>query len=240
LDSELDLMQNLQVEAHLSECSSCALAYQSMQKLRSAIKQEAAYYEPSAELTARIRSAVGAAKTDIRRRPRLAWLAAGLAALVLLGIGGLWRFLPSWVNGSALPELLLASHIRSEMLPTHLVDERSSDRHTVKPWFEGKLDFSPEVPDLSREGFVLIGGRLDYLNGRPVAALVYQRRKHIINLFVWPAGQNSASTESALTRQGYHLLTWTQGGMIYWAVSDLNEPELHGFMELMQSRVKHG
>jgi anti-sigma factor RsiW len=124
------------------------------------------------------------------------------------------------------------------MLPNHRVDVESSNTHTVKPWFEGKLDFSPPVHDLAGQGFVLIGGRLDYLDRRPVAALVYQRRKHLINLFIWPSGQGPELAPDALTRQGYHLLHWTQSAMSHWAVSDLNESELKEFGHLIQDSAR--
>ncbi|HEU0048664.1 MAG TPA: hypothetical protein VFQ43_13795, partial [Nitrososphaera sp.] len=117
---------------------------------------------------------------------------------------------------------------------SHRTDVISSDQHTVKPWFDGKLDFAPTVKDFSTQGFPLIGGRLDYLNNRAVAALIYQRQKHYINLYIWPAEQSNAASEVATKRQGYNLLHWTNSGMTYWAISDLNGVELHEFARLLQ------
>jgi anti-sigma factor RsiW len=160
-------------------------------------------------------------------------IAASLAFAVLAG-STLTRFLPSRPEASALVvDELLANHVRSQMLSSHLVDVESSDQHTVKPWFEGKLDFSPAVVDLKDQGFTLLGGRVDYVGRRPVAALVYQRRKHVINLFLWPA-QGSQATPSVLTQQGFHFISWTHAGMAYRAISDLNEDELKEFAGLIQ------
>src|SRR5579871_939360 len=115
-------------------------------------------------------------------------------------------------------------------MANHLTDVPSTDQHTVKPWFNGKLDFSPQVKEV--EGFVLTGGRLDYLNGRQVAAVVYRRRQHIINLFIWPAPGERSEQSSA--SQGYNTITWTRGGMSYAAVSDLNAKELAEFVRLIR------
>jgi len=132
---------------------------------------------------------------------------------------------------SAIADAVVSSHIRS-LLATHLFDVPSTDRHTVKPWFDGKLDFSPDVKDLAPQGFRLAGGRLDYLDGRPVAALVFQRRLHVINLFVWPSAEGSARPAAAASEHGYNVVHWSAGGMTYWAVADIPVAELEQFGQL--------
>ena len=168
---------------------------------------------------------------------QFSWAWAGVAAALAMAALVVWRLDPG-VSRRSQNELLaqevLSSHVRS-LMANHLTDVPSSDQHTVKPWFNGKLDFSPPVKDLGAEGFPLVGGRLDYLDDRPVAALVYQRRKHFINLFIWPS--DSGSGQKTVMRQGYNLFQWTQSGMSYWAVSDLNSTELQDFVHLVQSHT---
>ena len=241
VDGELDLLKSLEVEEHLQGCPACAQAHQALEAVRATLQGEALSFEPPPDLRDRIQAAVrGASRARPAVRPlRWRWpaLAASLVFAVLAG-WGLVRFLPLRSADALLTEGLVASHVRSQMLPNHRVDVESSNQHTVKPWFEGKLDFAPPVYNLTGEGFALVGGRLDYLDHRPVAALVYRRRQHLINLFVWPSEQRLEVAPRTLTRQGYHLLHWTQSGMTYWAVSDLNEGELQEFAHLIQDKAQ--
>jgi anti-sigma factor RsiW len=131
---------------------------------------------------------------------------------------------------------LIASHVRS-LMADHLTDVPSSDQHTVKPWLDAKLDFAAPVPDLSSQGFPLIGGRLDYLDNRSVAALVYQKRKHFINLFIWPTTPKDSTAQTMVEREGYHLVHWSDVDFTYWAVSDVNTTDLQSFKQLFEQQT---
>ncbi len=237
VDGELDLVHTLAVEQHLQSCPACARACGEIREL-SAVLRAGLPRLPAPE---NLRTSVRAALRQSQRTPLLArramWLAVAASLVVLtLGVWGL-----GWIRLGGAHERLVAevisSHIRSQMVSSHLFDVESSDQHTVKPWFHGKLDFAPEVMDLSPDGFDLAGGRLDYVNGRAVAALVYRKRKHVINLLTWPAmsGDEEMSMTSE-TKQGYHLVHWRHEGMEWWAISDLNLAELTEFARRIQGR----
>jgi len=140
-------------------------------------------------------------------------------------------------NGDVLGREVVASHVRS-LMANHLTDVLSSNQHTVKPWFDGKLDFAPVVLDLSTQGFPLLGGRLDYIDGHPVAALVYHYHLHVINLFTWPTANAPDSQAHIATSEGYNSVQWTESGMEYWAVSDVAPPELEKFAQLVRAGVR--
>jgi anti-sigma factor RsiW len=156
------------------------------------------------------------------------WLAIAASVLCVVSLGYAARVTAGRTDASAfVTHDLLSSHVRS-LMPGHLADVASTDQHNVKPWFGGRLDYSPTVYDLKADGFPLQGGRLDYVGTRPVAALIYGRRQHTINLYLWPAGSEHGPDQS-LTENGYHMVHWTRDGMEYWAVSDLNMQELKEF-----------
>jgi anti-sigma factor RsiW len=238
VDGELDLAHVLEVEQHLHGCPACARACDEVRELRAALRNSLRRFQPPESLANRVRAALR--QQDQGRRPAVRhWRLAALAASVVVLVLGMASLAYIWSGPSArnrLVQEVIDSHIRAQ-LAGHLLDVASSDRHTVKPWFQGKLDFAPTVRDLSDEGFSLVGGRLDYVNGRPVAALVYRRRQHVINLLCWPAQAWEADRRTrSETRQGYHLVSWRRQGMNWWAVSDLNAGELAEFARLVQGR----
>ena len=240
LDAELDASATLQLEMHLADCKQCQAALAPLQALRAAIAQQGTRYAAPAQLKHRISKAIKEQRQPRRSRAafagRLTWFsvgAAGLSTAALAVTMALYLQPPS--RGEQLDQELVASHFRS-LMPDHLADVASTDQHTVKPWFAGKLDFSPPVVDLAPQGYALIGGRLDYLNQRPVAAMVYQHRKHILNLYVWPAAASDAAPRAS-SRQGFQLLRWRQDGMQYSAVSDMNAAELGEFGRDLRDKV---
>ncbi len=237
-DGELDLVRNLVIEQHIQDCGDCQKLYQSQQNLRKALRTGSLYYAPPPGLDKRIHKVLLKENKPVRaagwsRR----WLAIPVALVIFLGIG--WVIVQNLTGASKTERLsqeVVAGHVRSLMV-NHLADVISTDQHTVKPWFNGKLDFAPTVEDFSDKGFPLAGGRLDYLDNRPVAALVYHRREHTINLFIWPTETGSPRLETQnLTRQGYQLFYWAKGSMNYWVISDLNGAELADFVKLVQSQ----
>jgi len=234
LDHEIDLSLETALEQHLSTCPDCSRVYTRLLKQKASLQGAAPYYQAPSELHDSIRGAIGRLATNntrAQRRP-VPWRVLAIAASVLLVLSLGWNFLllRSQRSTADLVEAVFADHIRSLAGPG-LVDVASSDQHTVKPWFAGKLDFSPPVKDLDAQGFPLAGGRIDYLAERRVAALIYHRRQHIINLFIWPS-QATSGTEAVVSRNGYNLLEWSDGAMRYWAVSDVSAAELKTFRKL--------
>ena len=242
VDGELDLLKSIEIEQHLKDCPACTQTYQGMRSLQSVVRNEALRFQPPADLEKRLRSSLRR-EDKAERKPLLLhwrWLVAGtVCGAVLIGILSLAGLFSRQSPDDLLAQEVVSSHVRS-LMADHLTDVPSSDQHTVKPWFDGKLDYSPTVKDLSQQGFTLTGGRLDYIGNRPVAALVYLRRQHPINLFVWPATAAPSMNERALERQGFNLIRWSNGGMTYWAVSDLNLAELQQFAQLLQDRNAAG
>jgi anti-sigma factor RsiW len=237
LDGELDLVRNLEIEAHLHQCALCSQRYNDRQVIRDSLKTGSAYFKAPDHLRNRIqRSMRQAAKTESPLR-WLSWswgrIVAPVAAAALIVLA-LVPFLRGPSSEEMLAQEVVSSHVRS-LMANHLADIPSSDQHTVKPWFNGKLDFSPPVVNLAEQGFSLVGGRLDYLNNRPVAALVYQSDKHLINVFIWPASERTTTAPVSATRQGYNISHWSQSGMTFWVVSDLERGQLEKFAAMLKA-----
>lgn len=249
-DGELDLLRAIDVERHLRQCEACGCAEQSLRAVRSAVAEGPPYHRAPAGLQKRIRAAVRteAAGGSAMRVLLPGWVAA--AAAVLLGVLLIGRVVHGPIGPMSDPgrltqaedartvEEVVAGHVRS-LMADHLVDVASSDRHTVKPWFNGKLDFTPDVRDFAAEGFPLQGGRLDYVAGHPAAALVYRRGGHFVNLFVWPATETKTTAQpdagTGSTANGYHIARWRHAGLSYWAVTDADEATLRQFTRLARS-----
>jgi anti-sigma factor RsiW len=238
LDGEVDASLRAEVQDHLTSCSSCAETYARLRELQGNVRSQAPYYDPPADLRRRVRTALAQAansegKSDSVARRSAPWQWIAIAASVLLAVSlalNVALFRPQGDDRDTLAQNIVSSHVRS-LIGAHLLDVPSSDQHTVKPWFSGKLDFSPDVKDFASEGFPLMGGRIEYMADRPAAALVYQRRRHVINVFIWPS-VSSASSADELARNGYNIIHWSKAGMTYWAVSDLGLNELRQFAEL--------
>ena len=249
LDGELGPSESAQLSAHLEGCRQCRTMQEELHALRALVGHEATRHRAPEYLRHRIRAAI---KTEqqrsaigkptrsggIKRWP-WAWINLGLAGLSTAAFALTLNLY--WSQPSAEDQLdqeLVASHYRA-LMPDHLSDVVSTDQHTVKPWFTGKLDYSPPVYDLAQQGYPLLGGRLDYVNHRPVAAMAYGHRKHIINLYVWPIaaeGKAGAVARHTASSQAYQLLRWRQGEMEFSAISDVNGQDLAEFARLLQSR----
>jgi anti-sigma factor RsiW len=237
VDSELGLVWNLEMEHHIHECTSCSGAHEGLRAMHTVLSDNSLYFQPPAGLEDRLRARLKVSRVEGRVWTiSPSWRAMGIAAALVLCIVGTWQAAMTKQRSSTAETIgkeVVASHVHS-LMATHLTDVPSSDHHTVKPWFNGKLDFSPVVADFAARGFVLDGGRLDYLDSRPVAALVYRRRQHVINVFIWPTLQSDWGIR-ALDRQGYHVFDWTKDKVTYWAVSDLNPEELRQFAEMLRN-----
>ena len=238
-DGELDLPRAVALEKHLETCASCKAALGAQRALSKAVRS-APYHRAPDSLRERLRqqlpvvaepSSVSLTRVKPKRRSWAPWAGALAASLALaIGLNILWSTQQAQVR---LEDELISGHVRSLMVG-HLQDVVSSDHHTVKPWFTGKLDFSPPVTDLSAQNFPLSGGRLDYIDQRSVAALAYRHGAHTINLFIWPDASAKKTAPSLEARRGYNLVHWADGAMNYWAVSDLNADELKTFAQLLQ------
>lgn len=229
LDGELGFERTLEVEAHLASCGICSSEVQSWKDIRVAMQGPELYLRAPAHVESKLRKLLPQVRNE--RTPwfqRSIWAMGGAAfatAVLLVSFVVMRPAAPS-------PDQdIVTSHIRS-LMADHLMDVVSTDQHTVKPWFDGKLDFAPPVQDFAAEGYPLAGGRLDYLGNRKVAVLIYHRALHIINLYVWPAQDNGTSAMRVQTIHGYNVVSWKKGGFEFRGVSDLNTAELRDLAQL--------
>jgi anti-sigma factor RsiW len=236
LDGEINALQCVAIDSHLEveACRSCNEEMEAQETLRAAIRDQMPYYRTPAHLIERLTSALRAVESFDDSARWTHWKALGaVAAALLLAVLGAAPFL---VNGNNQRQIvadeLLSSHVRA--LFSHTVDVASSDQHTVKPWFNGKVTFSPPVVDLASEGFPLEGGRLDSVGARLIATLVYRRHLHRIDVFVWPAGRETPP--AYFERDGYNEISWTKNDFVFAAVSDLNATELNEFAGLLKKQ----
>jgi anti-sigma factor (TIGR02949 family) len=229
IDGELAEAERVLLREHLSGCAACSPEAAALERLRDNIRQSVPNYCAPAALRSQIRDAIrreeSARSPAALRAPGWLAYAASLLLAVAIGSGGTFLAIGDRQEDRVAAEII-DSHLRS-LLGTHLTDVASSDRHTVKPWFAGRSEVSPPAVDLSAEGFQLVGGRLDLIAGKPVPALVYKRREHVINLFVLPAAKPDLAAASS--RRGYSLRHWTEGDLAFWAVTDAGASELDEF-----------
>jgi anti-sigma factor RsiW len=237
IDGELDAGHAREVEAHIVGCADCAARLREFQDLRKAMTPAGLRYTAPAALRERIEGKLPAPHVAATsRRSVIKGFAAGAGLSAIAASGALVMVKRTDDQRRVLGEVVSA-HLRS-LQGQHLIDVQSTDQHTVKPWFNGRLDVAPPVADLTAQGFTLLGGRLDYINAKPVAAIVYRRRVHIINLFCAPApgsGNRAATMESL---QGYNVRRWSENGINLWAVSDISADELSEFGEKFEAALK--
>jgi len=240
IDDELDAVHALAFEEHLQTCANCARELDNVRSLKHMMSQDNVRWAMPPQVRETILAAITQEQSGARAQ-------ANHWATRLLQFTKRWSYIPSFAalaaslflvfslpqTHTSLQDQILASHVRSLMV-SHLTDVLTSDQHTVKPWFNGKVDYSPPVVDLSAHGFPLVGGRMDYIDGKVVAALVYRRNAHVINVFVWPSAP-AAGSESV--REGYNLIKWYEDGLTFWAISDVNPSDLRVFRELFANAV---
>jgi anti-sigma factor RsiW len=236
LDNELDMAGSATIDLHLAECRACAAQYAALESLHQEIVAADLGYVPGAALERKIAAQLPGERESTFRFWSWNWLngrvmAAAIAVVVLVVAIPMLR---NGNRGDAAGAEILDNHLRS-LQPMHAVDVISTDQHTVKPWFQGKLAFSPPVPDLTNDGFILTGGRLEVIHQQAAAAIVYRRRQHIVSLYVAPAPGADLKPELR-DFGGYHVLHWMQNNMGYWAVSDVDANDLRTFGDLIRGK----
>lgn len=228
-DGELDAAEAARAMHHREICATCRAAYAEFETTRALLHDERLYHRAPETLR---RALIAGLNTQTPHRPRtVPWWREGLSFVLGAGLAAAIALLILAPVQQNLIDQIVAGHVRA-LQPGHLTDVPSGDQHTVKPWFDGRIDFAPPVKDFAAKNFALLGGRLDYISGRAVAALVYRRDKHLVDLFIWPDRGGAASFTGI--RNGYNVVHWSESGMNYWAVSDLDAGELRDFAQLWQ------
>ena len=238
LDDELDRATGDDIAQHLGQCAACTARRSERDALRQQLRADVPYFQAPEALKRVVRQSIAAPRGgQPRGRARPSWLQAGalvLAAALMSAIAGYWFGRP--VADDPLREQVVASHVASLSSTSRLTDVASFDRHVLKPWFQGKVDFAPVVRDLSAEGFALVGARLDHVGDHQAAAIVYRVRSHVVNLFVWRAGEGGSAPLSVWSLRGFGVATWAGEGLRFGAVSDLDPRELERFARLVQAQ----
>jgi len=239
MDGELSIEGGLELERHLKECPSCQAELASRRALGAGLREKLDYHRAPLSLHRALRNELGRADASSAAvasavRPMPAWMRMAASLILVAGLSSALTYYGTSSGGDVIPDEVFASHVRGVQSENRLVDVVSSDRHTVKPWLDAKLDFAAPVKDLAKDGFPLVGGRVDYIDGHTVAALIYQSRKHIITLFVWPSDRPAGAVVTSM-RRGDNIVQWSDGAMTYWAISDLAAPELAEFSERFQA-----
>jgi anti-sigma factor RsiW len=231
VDNELDAANIAMVEAHVARCEGCREELERLQGLRSLLRTDGVRHSAPVELSQRIAELPELATPKAANDNRLLrWLGPGLVGALAASLA-MFAFTPPGEQ-SIVDQEIVSSHVRS-LQPGHLTDVQTTNQHIVKPWFNGRIDFSPPVPELADQGFPLAGGRLDSIDGKTVAAIVYHRRLHTVNLFVWPAKD---AAKRSFAKDGFAVTEWSRNGLRYAAVSDISPAELQQFHKLFEQR----
>jgi anti-sigma factor RsiW len=239
-DRELGLRDAAEIDRHLNTCPACQGEFTRQNALRAVVRKHATRFAALPQLESRIQAGLTPESPPAPVNKwtwRWNWLNVGAAFASVFAVA--WSLELYFALPSAQDQLIdqvISSHVRSLMV-NHITDVASSDQHSVKPWFNGKLDFSPTVTDFTAQGFPLVGGRLDYLHGRTVAAVVYRHRQHLINEYTWPVGasEKREAAVQTLTRNGFNVARWAKNGMVYWVISDLNSHDLMMLVQMLRN-----
>ena len=235
LDNELDMAGAASIDLHLSDCRACSAQYAALEKLHEELAAADLAYTPGIALERKLAAQFLKGEKSASRFWSASWLQPSVMAAAAIAVVAAIVSIPmlrSSRENDAVAAEILDNHLRA-LQAVHQVDVPSSDQHTVKPWFQGKTTFSPPVADLTKDDFILIGGRLEVIHQQPAAAIVYRRRQHVIDLYVSPSGATDSKTELR-DLGGYHLLRWTQNNLDYWAVSDVDPSDLRIFADLIR------